>query len=76
MADHSNIEARKLSIIEYLADLQDEGILQQIENLLKPRNDFWDELSDTEKSIILKGIKSLDDGKSIPFSKLIERYKK
>jgi len=76
MADHSNIEARKLSIIEYLADLQDEGILQQIENLLKPRNDFWDELSDTEKSIIVKGIESLDQGKRIPFSEFIKRYEK
>ncbi len=38
--------------------------------------DFWDELSDTEKSIILKGIKSLDEGKSVPFSEFIKRYKK
>lgn len=35
-----SLESRKLSIIEYLAEIQDESIIQQIENLLKPNIDF------------------------------------
>ena len=76
MSLNSNIEARKLSIIEYLAELQDEGILQQIENLLKPSVDLWDELSEKEKEILKQGIKDLDTGKRIPFNEFIAKYRK
>jgi hypothetical protein len=70
------IEARKLNIIEYLAELNDESVLQQIENLLKPKVDFWDELSEDEKAIIKKGIKDLDNGDRIEFNQFIARYRK
>lgn len=72
----SNIEARKLSIIEHLADLKDESVLQQIENLLKPKIDFWDELSEEEKTVIRKGIEDLEKGDRIEFNQFIERYRK
>ena len=71
-----SIEARKLSIIEYLAELQDEGILQQIENILKPKVDIWDELSDEQKASIEKGIQELNDGKRIKFNQFINKYRK
>ena len=76
MADHTNLESRKLSIIEHLAELQDESILQQIENLLKPNHDFWGELSDAEKSSIAKGIENLEEGNRVAFSDFIAKYKK
>ncbi len=76
MSDSSNLEARKLTIIEYLAELQDEGIIQQIENLLKPRHDFWDDLTEAEKTSISKGIENLDEGKRIEFSDFIAKYNK
>jgi len=34
------------NIATYLADTQDEALILQIENLLKPTSDIWDELTD------------------------------
>ncbi len=64
----STIETRKLSIIEYLAELDDVSILLQIENLLKPKVDFWDELSDKDKALIRQGEAELDAGKRVAFT--------
>jgi phage antirepressor YoqD-like protein len=72
---NASIEARKLSIIEYLAELEDENIIQQIENLLKPRVDFWDELSDREKSLIKQGLKDLEQGKRIDFQQFMKEQR-
>ena len=71
-----NIEARKLSIIEYLAELQDEGVIQQIENIIKPKLDFWDQLPINEKNIILKGIEDLNQNKKTEFNQFIAKYRK
>ena len=70
-----NLEARKLSIIEYLAELKDESILSQIENLLKPKVDFWDELTDTQKQGIQKGIEQLNNGDKVAYEDFIAQFK-
>ena len=41
-----DIQAKKLSLIEWLLNLQDEKVLNQIENL-KAGTDFWDELTES-----------------------------
>ena len=71
-----SLEARKLSILEHLADISDEAIILQIENLIKPRTDFWDELPEAHKQIILKGIQDLDEGRNGNFDSFISKYKK
>lgn len=71
-----SIEERKLLIIERLAEMADEGIILQIENLLQPRVDIWDELNDAEKEVIRKGVKDLDEGRRIPFQALLDQYRK
>ncbi len=63
----ATIETRKLSIIEYLAELDDVSILLQIENLLKPKVDFWDELSDNDKALIRQGEAELNARKRVAF---------
>ncbi len=71
-----NIESRKLSIIEYLAEVEDEAVIQQIENLLKPRTDFWDELNDREKAIIKQGLNDIEQGKRIDFQEFMKNRRK
>ncbi len=71
-----SLETRKLSIIEYMAELEDESILLQIENLLKPKVDFWEELSDVEKASIHKGIEQLDAGQRIGYEAFMAKYRK
>lgn len=70
-----SLEARKLAIMEQLADNNDEAVILQIENLLKPNVDFWDELSEQEKATIKKGIQELDNGQRIDFKQFIQKYK-
>jgi hypothetical protein len=64
----TNLERRKLSIIEYLAEVDDESIVQQIEHILKPTSDFWDELGIAEKQTIERGIEQLDRDERISYS--------
>ena len=68
----TTLEARKLSIVEYLAEVDDETVIMQIENILKPKVDIWDELTEVQKAVIRKGIKELDEGKRIPLKQLLE----
>ena len=71
----ANLEARKLSIMEYLAELKDESVLSQIENLLKPKVDFWDELTDAQKSGIQKGIEQLNNGDKVAYEDFIAKFR-
>jgi hypothetical protein len=71
-----SIESRKLSIIEHLAEVEDEAVIRQIENLLKPRTDFWDELSDREKTIIKQGFNDLEQGKRVDFQAFMNERRK
>lgn len=71
----ANLEARKLSIVEYLVELEDEAILQQIERLLKPKVDFWEDLSDKQRQSIQRGLKQLKNGERVDYAAFIARYK-
>jgi hypothetical protein len=64
----TTLEKRKKNVLVFLADLQDESILQQIEHLLMPISDIWDDLSDTQKEKIMLGKKQLSEGKKISFT--------
>ncbi len=70
-----SLESRKLNLIKWIIELEDEAILQQIENLLKVEIDFWNELIESEKSTIHQGIKDLNEGKRIAYNKFISEIK-
>lgn len=52
------LEHRKGSIIAYLAETQYEAVILQIENLLKPAMDIWDELTESQMAAIRLGYSS------------------
>jgi len=70
-----SLEARKLQIIEQLAELEDEHILLQIENLLNPKIDIWDELDESGKESIQRGIEQLDEGQRLLYQDFIAKYR-
>ena len=70
-----DIQAKKLSLIEWLLNLQDEKVLNQIENL-KAGTDFWDELTESEKEEINKGIEELDRGEKHSYEAVISNHRK
>ena len=55
-----------------LFKVHDVGVIQQIENLLKPRTDFWDELNDLEKAAIKQGLNDLEQGKRVDFQEFMK----
>jgi len=71
-----NIEKRKLGIVELLSETEDVAIILQIENLLKPKVDFWETLSEKERASIIKGMKDLEEGKRIPYKQFRDKFRK
>jgi hypothetical protein len=69
------VETRKRAILEYLAETQDELVLMQIENLLKPSIDIWDELSEPQKQVIIQGVEALNRGPKIGYEEFITKYR-
>ncbi|MCU0355862.1 MAG: hypothetical protein MUD08_19350 [Cytophagales bacterium] len=71
---NQTLEHRKLSIIESLAEVQDESIVRQIENLISPSVDFWDETPEKEQNLIKLGIEQLQDGHRMEYSAFLQNY--
>ncbi len=71
----ATLEHRKRSILLYLAELENEAVLVQIENLLKPSVDIWDELTESQEATIRLGVKQLDEGKMIDYDDFITNYR-
>lgn len=69
------LESRKLRIVDYLADLDDEALVFQIENLLFPINNWWEIIGDEERSSILQGIDDADQGRKVAFSGFIAQLR-
>ena len=63
----TTLESRKLRIVDFLAEVDDESIIFQIENLLFTRKNWWTEISEHERASILRGAKDADKGKKVDF---------
>ncbi|MFN0034190.1 MAG: hypothetical protein ACKVUS_03925 [Saprospiraceae bacterium] len=72
----ATLEHRKRSIFLYLAELENEAIIVQIENLLKPAVDFWDELTESQQATIRLGVRQLDEGNFIDYQEFIANYRR
>ncbi|MCB0430246.1 MAG: hypothetical protein H6585_13940 [Flavobacteriales bacterium] len=70
-----NIQAKKLTLIEWLLRVQDEKVLKKIENI-RDKSDFWDELTQEEKDEIDAGIAELDKGAVHSYKDIIARHRK
>lgn len=65
------IEDRKLEIIRWLINIDDESVLDQIDFLRKSDDQKWAALSDEEKKAIKEGLKQLDQGEGISHEKVM-----
>lgn len=72
-----DIQHKKIELIQWLTTLEDDSI---IEKLIKFRDsestDWWEEISETEKQSILKGIADAEAGKLNPQSEASKIYGK
>ena len=68
-SSHKN---RKLNFIKDFINLENEETISELENLLWKNNDFWNELSLSEKEEIEQGIKELDEGKRYSYESILK----
>jgi len=69
-------QERKLELIQWLSLLDDESVLDRVSAIRDAATgDWWDEISDAERSSIRQGIADADAGRVTPHSKVRELYK-
>lgn len=71
-----NIEARKVSVISWITHLSDEKILSKIESLQNNELDWWDLISNEEKSEIEQGLAEIERGETKTHEEVMSKYKK
>jgi hypothetical protein len=57
-----DIQTKKLNLIQWLIQLNDERLLKKIEALQAEDTDFWNELNEDQRQEVKKGITELDAG--------------
>lgn len=71
-----NIETRKLNIISWVSELKDEGTLSKIEQLKPPTKDWWERISEDEKSEIEEGLTQADNDEVKTTEEVLGKYKR
>jgi len=72
-----NIQSKKLELIQWLSTIEDLSVLNKIIDLKKQENkDWWNFISDDEKSSVEKGLQDADAGKLVSHSKARKLYDK
>lgn len=73
-----NIESEKLKLIDWIANLRDDSVIERIKMLKEnqPGVDWWDEITEEEKASIEKGLEDVKAGRLIPHDDVKKDYAK
>jgi len=72
-----DIQAEKLSLIKWLADINEPSVIKRFIDLKKAEEtDWWDTLSVDEQADIEEGLRQADAGELIPHSEVMAKYDK
>ncbi len=71
-----NLDSEKLKIINWIANLSDESIIYKIKLLSEQEKntDWWDEISDAEKTSIKRGLEDVKAGRVTPHEEVRKKY--
>ena len=69
-----DIQTKKLDLIQWLFQLNDEQLLNKIQALQKEDTDFWNELSEPQRQEIMKGLGELEAGQKHDYKSIIAKY--
>lgn len=73
----ANLQKIKIELIQWLTTLEDSSIIQKILELRKSQTkDWWNELSDSERASIEKGISDANKGQLSSHSEARKIYEK
>ena len=70
-------EALKLELIEWLAKLNDRETIEYLKVVKDSKTsgkDWWDELSESQKAGIERGLNDIDSGKIVPDEDVRKKY--
>ena len=68
----TSLRNTKLDFIKDFINLENKEAISKLESILWKKNDFWDELSLSEKDEIKLGIKQLDGGKRFSYESVLK----
>ena len=73
----TNIQDKKIELIQWLTTLNDNSILEKIMKLREcEKTDWWNEISSAEKESIEKGLEDADSGNLKPHSEVRKLHEK
>ncbi len=71
-----DLQAEKLSLLEWIAGLNDPNTLKEFISLKKSKEvDWWDEISEAERTAINEGLDQLERGESIPHEQVMNEIR-
>ena len=70
-----DISAKKLDLIQWLIQLNDEHLLNKIQALQAEDVDFWNELSEPQRQEIKKGLAELEAGQKHDYESIVTKYR-
>ena len=77
MSVEINILNKKLELIQWLSTVEDLNVIEKIQDLRNQENkDWWNIISEAEKTAIEQGLKDADEGKLNSHAKARELYEK
>jgi len=70
-----DIQAEKLNLIDWLAQVNSTAIVNQIKTIRDKEDVWWDGLTDEQKEDLEAGLTDLDSGKKKELNKVLSKYK-
>jgi len=72
-----SIEAQKIRLIERIAQVENQAIIDQINAVLEQsESDFYDELTDEQRASAQRGLSQVQSGDTISHAEVKKIYKK
>ena len=72
-----DIQSEKLKLIEWLASLTDQAIIEKLKlfkDNFSDKSDWWESLSESEIESIDQGLKDIKEGRTVPHSEVVKKY--
>lgn len=70
-------DAIKIELIEWLIDLDDDEMINYLKVVKESdshHNDWWNDLTDEQRTGIERGLKDIDEGKTVSHDAVKQRY--
>jgi hypothetical protein len=72
-----DLQAEKLSLLQTIINTDDAGLIMDLKSVLSSRKQDWfDELSDDQKSDVMIGLAEADRGETIPHEEVVKLFAK